>query len=214
MVEIKKVLESLSEIRPIFHSERDFQFAFAWQLKKLYNNLDVRLEKRFDILNKPYYVDIFAKTNKDFIIFELKYFTQNFKIAYNGEDYNLKYQSAEDIGRYDYLKDVMRIETIVENSDMINLTGIGYAIALTNNPGFWKPSRKEEVIDKDFRIDEKRGNIGGKLTWKNNPSEGTTNGRNEPIILKRRYILKWNEFSDLGGKYGRFRYLALKITQT
>ena len=42
-INIKKIIELLSQRRPIFHNERDFQFEFALLLKELYNS-DVRLE--------------------------------------------------------------------------------------------------------------------------------------------------------------------------
>lgn len=40
---IKKIIELLSQRRPIFHNERDLQLEFALLLKELYNS-DVRLE--------------------------------------------------------------------------------------------------------------------------------------------------------------------------
>lgn len=38
------VLASLAKRRGVFHSEADFQFAFAWEAKSLNPGLEVRLE--------------------------------------------------------------------------------------------------------------------------------------------------------------------------
>src|SRR3954449_6414188 len=38
------VLASLATRRAVFHSEADFQFAFAWEAKTLHPGLEVRLE--------------------------------------------------------------------------------------------------------------------------------------------------------------------------
>jgi len=42
---IEKVLVSLSRDRPVFHSEKDFQFALAWKIHEMYPRAQVRLEK-------------------------------------------------------------------------------------------------------------------------------------------------------------------------
>src|SRR5665811_831569 len=43
-LDIRAVLESLAAARKVFHSEADFQFAFAWEAKCLWPTLEVRLE--------------------------------------------------------------------------------------------------------------------------------------------------------------------------
>lgn len=43
-LDIEKCMKSLSEKRPIFHSEADFQFALAWEIQKEYPKANVRLE--------------------------------------------------------------------------------------------------------------------------------------------------------------------------
>ena len=42
--DVEAVLASLAAKRPVFHSEADFQFAFAWESQKRYPGLKVRLE--------------------------------------------------------------------------------------------------------------------------------------------------------------------------
>jgi len=45
-VDLDAILGRLAELRPIFHSEADFQFALAWQVKVHAPHVQVRLETR------------------------------------------------------------------------------------------------------------------------------------------------------------------------
>jgi hypothetical protein len=67
------------------------------------------------------------------------------------------------------------------------------------------------TADKDFRIHEGK-TIQGRLSWKEGTSEGTMSGRSESILLKKKYMLNWNDYSDVGEQNGKFRYLLVKIT--
>ena len=48
-LDIHGVMAELAERRPIFHSETDFQFAFAWQIATMKRDGEVRLEKPFSL---------------------------------------------------------------------------------------------------------------------------------------------------------------------
>ncbi|MVT13952.1 MAG: hypothetical protein GPW19_00335 [Euryarchaeota archaeon] len=65
--EIKEVMNRLSKDRPIFHSEDDFKFSLAWEIKEEYEkkgeNLEIRLEKKLNDSN-PYYSTIKEKCKK------------------------------------------------------------------------------------------------------------------------------------------------------
>ncbi len=80
------VIESLQGKRPIFHSEADFQFSLAWEIKLLYKDkaYEVYLEKPLRNANKEpekdknsnnSYLDIFVQENGNKIGIELKYLT-------------------------------------------------------------------------------------------------------------------------------------------
>ena len=43
-LDIRSVMDSLSERRPIFHSEADFQHALAWRIHEMAPGCQVRLE--------------------------------------------------------------------------------------------------------------------------------------------------------------------------
>ncbi len=45
-VDVPAVLSALAVQRPVFHSERDFQHALAWQLQLSHSQAQIRLEPR------------------------------------------------------------------------------------------------------------------------------------------------------------------------
>ncbi|HPM48103.1 MAG TPA: hypothetical protein PLW78_10240 [bacterium] len=200
--DLKKVLKSLSKKRPVFHSEADFQFALAWEIKEEYKSAEIRLEKRFETGKKNNYFDIFFELDGKKYAIELKYKTAKLEDKLYDEEYNLKGQSAQDCGRYDFLKDVQRLEKLKE-SKKINQ---GFAIFLTNDHYYWSAGRKENSVDAKFRINEDRKiEKDSTLEWTSDAADGTKKGRTDPIKLKKDYTCKWFKYSAL------FQYLLFEI---
>ncbi len=114
---IEKVLNDLASKRPVFWSEADFQFAFAWELQNELPQASIRLERRFDADdNTPMYIDIWVEYEGKVYPIELKYKTSNYSDEIGGEKYLLKTQSACDTGCHDFLKDINRIEIISKSA--------------------------------------------------------------------------------------------------
>lgn len=89
--------------------------------------------------------------------------------------------------------------------------GVGFAVFLTNDPSYWKPPRKQNPVDAEFRIHESKA-IKGDMKWDPRTSPGTKKGRECPIRLKGSYECNWRDFSSFGGeKYEQFRYLAIEV---
>ncbi len=204
--DIKGIIKKLSSERPIFHSEADFQFALAWKIKEIYSNFEIRLEKRKTINGKEIYFDIFAFNENHKIAIELKYKTQKFDYEHKNEHFELKEQSAQDQGGYDFLKDISRLEQAVSDS-IINL---GFAIFLTNDKSYWKEPKRQNVNDIDFKIYNQRQIYKGQeLRWKEKASKGTTGGRGNPIFLNDDYKFYWESYSQINNH--EFKYLLVKI---
>ena len=207
MIEITDVLNELSKKRPVFHSEADFQHALAWTIHEKYSGLNIRLEKRVILNSEEIYSDVFAFNDSKTVAIEVKYKTKNLDTTVNNEGFNLKNQGAQDQGRYDFIKDISRLEKVLETYR----DGVGFAIFLTNDESYWKtPARDVNTVDKDFRIHEGVP-IRGTLSWKEETSEGTMSGRSESLILKGKYMLNWNDYSDVEKQNGKFRYSLVKI---
>src|SRR5687767_6681187 len=102
-------MSRLAVLRPIFHSEADFQHALAWQIREERPDLTIRLEYRSPHLDQRGYIDLWVTDGNESLGVELKYKTRARKEEVNGETFDLLNQSAQDIGRYDTLRDIERL---------------------------------------------------------------------------------------------------------
>lgn len=203
MLKINKILSNLADRRPIFHSEADFQHALAWQIHLLKPDAKIRLEKPLSVKDNRIYVDIYLELGDQIHIIELKYKTRDCQVTVKGEEFNLFYQGATDLGRYDYLKDIQRLEKITRNDGMQ-----GHAVFLTNDYLYWRPREDDSTIDTEFRIGE-GVRLSGKREWRYEFSPGTVVGREDPIMLKKEHELTWDDYSDIQDV--RFRYLTVEV---
>jgi len=210
MIDVDEILKRLARERPVFHSEADFQHTLAWKIHEEYPDMNIRLEKRFELNGKETYVDIYLQNEDERGFIELKYKTEALEVVVGEEKFKLKSQAAQDISRYEFLKDVSRLEECVEKFQ----NSMGYAVFLTNDQQYWKPPARD-TIDRDFRIHEGIIPREGKreLRWKEGAGEGTMKGREEPIILRGRYRVSWQDYSNLRVKNGLFKYLVIKINK-
>ena len=208
MLNIHSLMVGLSQSRSIFHSEADFQHALAWQIHEALPESQIRLEfKPFPDETRQIYLDIWVPTEG--VVIELKYPTQGLKITHNLERFSLAEQGAQPIQRYEFLNDVQRLENVLERYEPARA---GYAILLTNVPGYWNIPRDGNTIDAEFRLHERR-KITGRRAWSESAGAGTTKGREQPLDIKGSYDLLWRDYSILGAAGNqRFRYLAVTVT--
>ncbi len=205
---VPEVLAALSEQRPVFHSEADFQHALAWEVHRRMPRASVLLERPVKLsgVDKPLHIDIWIECDGDILIIELKYKTRALLTLEGGERFALQNHSAQDLGRYDFIKDVWRVETVVAST----ARATGYAILLTNDPSYWVRSHNERTVDADFRLHEGR-ELGGALDWGAHASAGTKRGRENPLQLTGSYPLRWKNYSRASteSKCAAFRYLVV-----
>jgi hypothetical protein len=203
-----QLLARLALRRPLFHSEADFQHALAWEIHERHPAAQVRLEYRPKLLRGRIYVDIWVELDSGpTIAIELKYKTRPLVWEREGESYELLNQSAQDAGRYDFLKDVRRIEQLAQASSSV----CGAAILLTNDPSYWQTPRPGETADAAFRLHEGQ-TISGELGWGSGASPGTMRSREAPLTFGTAYRVSWRSYSRLEApRYGEFRYLLIEV---
>ncbi len=219
MIDIHKVIQRLSKRRPVFCSEADFQLEFAWQIKLIYGNkYEIKLEyPQADDSgnnNRKMHIDILlidSATDK-WIPIELKYKTKgdDIKCKKTGFIYNLANQGAKDIGCYDYLYDIQRIEKLKDlKKDKFE---IGYAIILTNEMSYTNKPRGEGCFYKEFSIHQDAVKHGD-LKWDKNTGSGTKRGREEGIHLDGTHTINWEEYShpDKNDSNKVFKYAVCKV---
>lgn len=200
---IEKAFKSLMKKRSFFVSEADFQHSFAIELRDNFKgkNDAVYLEYPITQGENYAYIDIVLVHEKRMYPIELKYKTKKTNCTDTLPNTNqkacdlLKTHSAQDLGAYDFLYDVYRIE----NSNM----NAGVAIMLTNDPWYWKKGKGKSICD-DFRIYQDR-EISGNLDW-NLPDEQKMNDkhftRKRPgFELQKEYRCNWSNENGAGFKY-------------
>jgi hypothetical protein len=205
--DLQLAMASLAARRPIFHSEADFQHALAWELHQRWPGNAMRLEYKPPAASSRMYIDIWVTTPSGAVAIELKYKTRRLHVTVAGESFALLDQSAQDIGRYDFLKDVQRLEEVVLDRQDVR----GYAILVTNDRAYWSPATGRVTVDASFRLHDGR-DLSGQLGWGAGTSAGTMRGREVAIGLRRPYRLAWRDYSRVtSSTYGTFRYLLVGV---
>jgi hypothetical protein len=200
-VNVDSLLSQLAQKRPVFHSEADFQHALAWEIHLSHPAAEVRLERPFEQMH----LDLLVRSGAMTCALELKYKTRRATLEHAGETFALSNHLAQDIGRYDFLKDVCRLERIVAGKPGWD----GCAIILTNDASYWRSGRAG-TVDSAFRLHEGR-TIDPSLAWDARASAGTTKGRTSALSIRGRYKIFWQPYSAVGAH--EFRYLAIQIAK-
>ncbi|XVS61868.1 hypothetical protein ACQPYE_26730 [Actinosynnema sp. CA-299493] len=205
------LLSGLARARPVFHSEADLQHALAWQAHLLHPHVQVRLEirpdpavrERLDLL--LYRPDLGRST-----AIEVKYWKKRWSGTVAGERFDLPNQGAHDIRRYDFLKDISRVERFVAARAGCD----GLVLLWSNDDLDWRPPTTFRATAADaFRIHED-ATLSGERAWSAQAGAGTTKGREQPITLTGHYRMVWRDFSMLDHTVGgRMRLLAVKIEE-
>jgi len=207
-VDLTSAIEMLSHKRKIFVSEADFQFSLAWHIQQQYPDAAIRLEYCPVDIDKSMHVDILVKMNDQYFPIELKYFKQGCDVIVDGERFVLKNQGAQDISRYDFLKDITRIERLIMAESKFSK---GYVVVLTNDPTYWNVSVNTKTCDAEFRINN--GAVkSGELSWAKHTGKGTMTGREKPLNLMGSYTMAWQDYSKIDeGRAGSFKLLCLQV---
>ncbi len=203
--------KQITEGQKRYSCEAQFQFELAWELKKYFelqkkNDYHVFLEYPSQDKDRKRYDIVIRKDNAHCVI-ELKYKTKDQPdLYYDGVAVELKNQAAQDLGRYDFLKDVMRIESFEENNPNKKLD-CGYAVLLANDSTYWE-REGSTTLYRDFSLYNKREipNTSLKWNWKDEVKESTV-GKNrvDELNIKGHYTVNWQPFND------KFKYLIFKI---
>ena len=209
-MDITKIINNLSNKRKIFVSEADFKFALAWEIKSEIPEAKVRLEYCPVDIDPSMHIDILVKMGEDIYPIELKYMTKQCDVTVDDERFILKNQGAQDIKRYDFIKDISRVERLSESMDNFKE---GYCIAITNDPSYWNTSSNKNTCDAAFRINHNSIKE-GKLEWAAHTGNGTNKNREESLILKNRYDIYWQEYSKIdNSSSGQFKYLSINVVK-
>lgn len=205
-VAVASVMEELARTRPVFHSEADFQFAFAQAVRDLDPDVQIRLElplRQVEGLRGSQYLDLMCRRPDARTAVELKYFTRGWTgtDAVTGEKFVLRHHAATDLARRNFVFDIARLE----QSCRAGLAENGFAIMLTNDPNLWLPSKRLASNDREFHINDGT-TLSGTLRWAKDMYPANTR------TLSGTYSVQWQDHSQsIEGPYGTFRWLAIEV---
>jgi hypothetical protein len=166
----------------------------------------IRLERPVEDRGRRGAVDLFISEGPVRTAIELKYWTKKLVLELD-DSFSLRDQSAQDTSRYDFWKDISRLERLHLAGRINN----GYVVALTNDPGYWK-GEGPRTNDEAFRLYEGRVVDRTTFRWKASAAPGSIKGREEAIEIRHRYDSKWLPYSRVAeGSTGEFRYLLMRV---
>jgi len=198
----------------LLFNERDLQIHLAQHLVNTghYDDVDVEYYVPYEELNNYIWknelkLDILVRKGDEFLPIELKYKTKKHskQLSRFGEQLVrkvdvLKNQSAQDLGMYDFWKDVRRVELVCQRFGNV---GNGLAVFVTNDKQYLSPSR-ETSNSRLFNMEEGKH---GKIKHWQNPE--TTCARTHPNFeLDSEYMIHWNHSKYEGVE---FHYCITRI---
>lgn len=194
--DVKRFLDNNKEL---LFNERDFQMHLATFLRETnnYDDIDVEyyvpveeLDGYKEIWDTELRMDVLVCKAQEFLPIELKYKTKAVRKRilrfgeYVAEEVEvMKNQGAQDLGKYDFWKDVRRIE-IVRN----RFTSIknGLAVFVTNDPAYLKAGRESS---NHFKFSMTEGVHGKEKHWLDKDS--TCCKTHPDFEVEKEYSLCW-----------------------
>ena len=196
--ELIETLNILAETRGVFHSEADFQHALAWLIHSRYPNLKIRLE--FPITGVGAIDIVLFEGGAPFLL-ELKYKTRRAETVQDDEVFRLRAHGAQPLGRYDFFKDIYRIERSIYR---------GAAIFLTNESQYWgvHPQGQGSAFSMQNGRSIREGET---LEWQGAPNIASIgSGRTGAIALRSSYSIGWRNYSSPLDQVFRFLLVMVK----
>lgn len=222
---IQTAIHDLKNERSIFHSEDDLKLALALKIKEQNPQFKIRLEKPFSIeMVEPVEskkehkvnasVDILVYTEQGVPVpIELKYKTKKLDtcVDVDGEKYDLTQQGAHNIGRYNFRKDIYRVEKQLEQLDNAE---VGYVLKITNDLAYINNDVSETGnLDKNFSCHEGATIESGERHWhyKGTDKKHWTiiKGQRFLLDLKNDYPVRWETYSNV--KNSEFKYCLIEV---
>lgn len=180
-------------VNSAFYSEASVKYKLAIEL---YRELKIFSILECKIPGKREYLDLFFIHNDRRYGIELKYKTKSVK----NSEFDFLNQGAQNNGRYDFIKDIYRLENYINNK----FIDLGFAVFITNDNLYWQPARENAKV-KRFEINDKQV-IHGKYNpkWK---------VRIEPFKISGTYEIKWykDKIHKLSNDQAEFNYCVVNV---
>lgn len=195
---------AIQEMGSVFRSEDQLKLALGAELGRMYGSDRIRSE--WEGLSDRS-IDLGVRRGDVTIPIEIKYRTRKAEVEDSrfSETFTLRTHSALDFGCYGVLRDLERIEEIVEKQGKY-----GFVLFMTNDSAYWEDSGQEANYDQ-FRLYENRS-VHGSLDWERDPPNSSVD---QPLDIRGRYELEWRDYEydpeiEVSSN-DSFRYLLVKV---
>ena len=184
----------------LLFNERDFQMHLATWLRNstnTYDDVDVEYYVPKSALHNYVWdselrLDIVVKKDDEYCPIELKYKTKKVERQISRFDEMLddkvvvmKNQGAQDLGMYDFWKDVRRVELV--RNRFKNVKG-GLVVFVTNDPFYTKESRPNS---NNYLLNMTEGKHSVVKHWQNEDSACAKTKSYKSFEVEREYSIKW-----------------------
>lgn len=226
-IALEGVINSFAACNRIFNCEAQFQFELAQEIKSQFNCKVLFEGISRNGYGKKYFTDLILYDEVEVIAIELKYKTaslcQPLPCLYGKGCLDLANHGAVDLGRYDYLLDIERIQKIVgsasaNDENVIISCNRGYAVILTNEKKYWD-GLPNNTIDADFFFTQQTKMVKkGMHDWKKSsvppfyPKTVAGSFRANGLTMNNNYPCDWKDYLKLNvGGNNEFKYLVTEI---
>ena len=197
----KDVFAFLESYNELLFNERDFQMHLATWLRNSdnhYDDVDVeyyvpKTELDNYIWDSELRLDIVVKKGSEYCPVELKYKTKKVERQITRFDERLddkvvvmKNQGAQDLGMYDFWKDVRRVELV--RNRFKNVKG-GLAVFVTNDQLYTKASRQNS---NNYLLNMTEGKHSAIKHWQNEDSACAKMKSYKSFEVEKEYSIKWH----------------------
>ena len=197
----KDVFAFLESYNELLFNERDFQMHLATWLRNStnhYDDVDVeyyvpKTELDNYIWDSELRLDIVVKKDGEYCPVELKYKTKKVERQISRFDEMLddkvvvmKNQGAQDLGMYDFWKDVRRVELV--RNRFKNVKG-GLAVFVTNDQLYTKASRQNS---NNYLLNMTEGKHSVIKHWQNEDSACAKMKSYKSFEVEKEYSIKWH----------------------
>lgn len=165
------------------------------------------------------YLDLYVKLNEKIYGFEFKYKTKELSVKNSILSFNLKNQGAQDLLRFEFRKDIHRLEYLkyitIDDNPKID---IGFAVILSNDSTLYNNITKE-TADKELRFSDDTTIKGGSFKWHPKDDKGAwLKEYKYTMDLKLRnegYSVKWNTYIEIKNNLNKknciFKYCVVEV---
>lgn len=219
VTEVKNDISAfLEQNNELLFNERDFQMHLAIWLKGIgkYDDVDVEYYVPFEEFGGKYIweselrLDIVVRKGQEYLPIELKYKTKSVKqkISRFGKELEecevMKNQGAQDLGKYNFWKDVRRVELVCKRFKNIKN---GLAVFLTNDNAYLKAGRNDSNC---IKLSMSEGEHDRDKFWLK--PESSCAKENKNFSVEKDYSINWQKTSfDIENTKHDFYYCIVTI---